>query len=151
MDLGDVGAGSSGRGPVPSGQRRRFFPREDQKPEMRVLNVRDVMVCELRETSSPLLDSGATQRLRIARSQDEWRTAEEVNVQLAGAASLRMRMDDKGTLLMPPAQVAILSRERGGSHTIVPLGELVKRRSATPWIGRQRDATLRTGTGRGCS
>ncbi|OLP98923.1 hypothetical protein AK812_SmicGene18592 [Symbiodinium microadriaticum] len=104
MDLGDVGAGSSGRGPVPSGQRRRFFPREDQKPEMRVLNVRDVMVCELRETSSPLLDSGATQRLRIARSQDEWRTAEEVNVQLAGAASLRMRMDDKGITYDSPTR-----------------------------------------------
>ena len=67
-------------------------PEKTQKPEIRVLNVKDVMVCEMKEGSSALLDSGATHCLRTARTHDEWNTAEEVNVQLAGAASLRMRM-----------------------------------------------------------
>ena len=101
-------------------------PEKTQRAEMRVLKVKDVMVCQLREGSSALLDSGATHCLRTAKSKDEWTMAEEVSVQLAGAATLRMRMNEHGTLLMPPARSDDASRGGEQSHTIVPLGELVK-------------------------
>ncbi|CAE7305023.1 unnamed protein product [Symbiodinium microadriaticum] len=101
-------------------------PEKTQRAEMRVLKVKDVMVCQLKEGSSALLDSGATHCLRTAKNKDEWTMAEEVSVQLAGAATLRMRMNEHGTLLMPPARSDDTGRGGEQSHTIVPLGELVK-------------------------
>ena len=101
-------------------------PEKTQRPTVKVLNVKDVMVCALKESSAALLDSGATHCLRTAKSWSEWNEAEEVQVQLAGAATLMMRMSEKGSLLMPPTPEGTSASSQGQPQTIVPMGELVK-------------------------
>ena len=96
----------------------------EKTPAAKVLIVRDIRVCSLRSSSSALLDSGATHSLRSAVSWDEWLRSEEVEVQLAGNHSLKMRMSGLDTLLMPPQPNHDPMAQQ--PQTIVPLGELVK-------------------------
>ena len=53
---------------------------EKTKPEIRVLRLRDIRVCAYKESTTALLDSGATHSLRTTTSSEEWSTAEEVAV-----------------------------------------------------------------------
>ena len=50
---------------------------EKTRPEMKVLRLRDIRVCALKESTTALLDSGATHGLRSAASGGEWEAAEE--------------------------------------------------------------------------
>ena len=75
---------------------------EKTKPEVKVIRLRDVRVCSMRSSATALVDSGATHSLRTARDLDEWSSAEEVMVQLAGSHQLPMRMTKSGTLLIAP-------------------------------------------------
>ena len=98
---------------------------EKTKPEVKVIRLRDVRVCSMRSSATALVDSGATHSLRTARDLDEWPSAEEVMVQLAGSHQLPMRMTKSGTLLMPHLS------DRGPGHhlqpqTIVPMGQLIR-------------------------
>ncbi|CAE7780733.1 unnamed protein product, partial [Symbiodinium sp. CCMP2456] len=62
-----------------------------------------------------------------AVDSEEWQSAEEVVVQLAGNKSLTMRLGASGSLLMPPRPSATTTTAAStGGQTIVPLGELVK-------------------------
>ena len=101
---------------------------EKTKPEMRVLRLRDIRVCALKESTTALLDSGATHSLRSATSGDEWDTAEEVGVQLAGNHQLTMRITTGGTLLMPPGSSTKQDSIPHGlqAQTIVPMGKLIE-------------------------
>ena len=99
---------------------------EKTRPTMRTMVVKDIRVCAQRATSAALLDSGATHCLRSAFSEEEWLRAEEVLVTLAGGHSLRMRLSETGSLLMPPRRTASSTVAATTGQTIVPLGELVK-------------------------
>ena len=100
---------------------------EKTKPELRVLAVRDIRVSSVSETTTALLDSGATHCLRSALDDQEWLGAEEVMVKLAADKSLTMRMSAVGSLLMPPRHRSTTSSTTStGGQTIVPLGELVR-------------------------
>ena len=93
---------------------------------MKVLRLRDIRVCALKESATALLDSGATHALRSATSQEEWETAENVMVQLAGNHQLTMRITQGGTLLMPPGSGSQPDGVPQGlqAQTIVPMGGL---------------------------
>ncbi|CAE7195550.1 unnamed protein product, partial [Symbiodinium sp. CCMP2456] len=95
---------------------------EKTKPELRMMIIKDIRVGAA-NTAAALLDSGATQCLRSARDNDEWSPAAEVMVQLAGTSKLMMRINDAGSLLMPPSNPSETVTASG--QTIVPLGELV--------------------------
>ena len=101
---------------------------EKTRAEVKVITVRDIRVSSTSQTSTALLDSGATHSLRSAYSDAEWFEAEEVDVQLAGGGALRMRLSAGGSLLMPPRGGTTTSSRAAtaGGQTIVPLGELVK-------------------------
>ncbi|OLP97425.1 Retrovirus-related Pol polyprotein from transposon TNT 1-94 [Symbiodinium microadriaticum] len=101
---------------------------EKTKPEMRVLRLHDIRVCALKESTTALLDSGATHSLGSATSGDEWDTAEEVGVQLAGNHQLTMRVTTGGTLLMPPGSSTKQDSIPHGlqAQTIVPMGKLIE-------------------------
>ena len=100
---------------------------EKTKPELRVLAVRDIRVSAMNESTTALLDSGATHCLRSAMDDREWLEAEEVIVKLAADKSLTMRLSEGGSLLMPPrSKQNTSSTTSTGGQTIVPLGELVK-------------------------
>ena len=101
---------------------------EKTRPEMKVLRLRDIRVCALKESATALLDSGATHALRSATSGDEWETAENVMVQLAGNHQLTMRITKGGTLLMPPGSCSKPEQAPQGlqAQTIVPMGGLIE-------------------------
>ncbi|OLQ05641.1 Retrovirus-related Pol polyprotein from transposon TNT 1-94 [Symbiodinium microadriaticum] len=99
---------------------------EKTKPEMKVLRLRDIRVCALKESTTALLDSGATHSLRSATSSDEWSSAEEVGVQLAGNHQLTMRITTGGTLLMPPGTKQDPVPHGLQAQTIVPMGKLIE-------------------------
>ena len=98
---------------------------EKTRPTMRVLKLRDIRVCSMEASTTALLDSGATHSLRSARSEEEWFSAEEVGVQLAGSHTLVMRITGSGTLLMPYKSTADGQGEVR-AQTIVPMGQLIK-------------------------
>ncbi|CAE7498469.1 GIP [Symbiodinium sp. CCMP2456] len=95
---------------------------EKTKPEMRMLIIKDIRVSAA-NTAAALLDSGATHCLRSAKDEAEWASSAEVLVQLAGSSKLMMRINDAGSLLMPPTEG--VKAAGSGGQTIVPLGELV--------------------------
>ena len=66
-----------------------------------------------------LLDSGATHPMRQASSEEEWETAEEVQVSLAGDQSTIMRLKRGGTLLLPPGRDGLV-------QPIVPMGAIIE-------------------------
>ena len=68
------------------------------------------------EGKMALVDSGATHPLRKAQF-NEWHSADEVDVVVAGDGVKRMRQNDSGTLLLEP--------ETNQAQTILPLGSLV--------------------------
>ncbi|OLP81592.1 hypothetical protein AK812_SmicGene37856 [Symbiodinium microadriaticum] len=98
---------------------------EKTRPAMRVLKLRDIRVCSMEASTTALLDSGATHSLRSAKSEEEWCSAEEVGVQLAGSHTLVMRITESGTLLMPYKSTADGQGEVR-AQTIVPMGQLIK-------------------------
>ncbi|CAE7622325.1 KCNH4 [Symbiodinium sp. CCMP2592] len=61
---------------------------EKTKPQLRVLAIRDIRVSSMNDTTSALLDSGATHCLRSAVDDREWQEAEEVLVKLAADRTL---------------------------------------------------------------
>ncbi|CAE7691302.1 unnamed protein product [Symbiodinium sp. CCMP2592] len=63
---------------------------EKTKPQVRVLAIRDIRVSSMNDTTSALLDSGATHCLRSAVDSKEWQEAEEVLVRLAADRSLTL-------------------------------------------------------------
>ena len=95
---------------------------EKTKAEVKMMIIRDIRV-EAMGASTALLDSGATHCLRSAKDQEEWESSVEVLVQLAGSSKLFMRMNDAGSLLMPPTTST--TSGLGGGQTIVPVGVLV--------------------------
>ena len=100
---------------------------EKTKPQVQRLKLRDIRVCTSNASTTALLDSGATHSLRTARSQEEWCTASEVVVQLAGNHSLLMRITSTGTLLMPyKATTYSPSGNQVQAQTIVPMGQLIQ-------------------------
>ncbi|CAE7562101.1 ycf43, partial [Symbiodinium sp. CCMP2456] len=100
---------------------------EKTRPEMKVLKLRDIRVCSMMETTTALLDSGATHSLRRAASTSEWESAEEVAVQLAGCHQLTMRITSAGTLLMPPrVSSTAMDLPEPQTQTIVPMGKLIE-------------------------
>ncbi|CAE7334978.1 GIP [Symbiodinium sp. CCMP2592] len=100
---------------------------EKTKPQLRVLSIRDIRVSSVNDSTSALLDSGATHCLRNAVDNREWQESEEVLVKLAADKSLTMRLSSGGSLLMPPRTPSTTaSTTSTGAQTIVPLGELVR-------------------------
>ena len=81
--------------------------------------------CSSREASSQkpdvLADSGATNVLRGPRSNEEWDTAEPVQVKLATNAETILRQTPVGSLLHP------ISHEEPEPPPIVPLGRIIER------------------------
>ncbi|CAE7219047.1 unnamed protein product [Symbiodinium sp. CCMP2592] len=61
---------------------------EKTKPQLRVLSIRDIRVSSVNDSTSTLLDSGATHCLRSAVDNREWEEAEEVLVRLAADRTL---------------------------------------------------------------
>ena len=53
-----------------------------------------------------LVDSGATHPLRRAGDDSEWRDGNPVLVNLAGGEKVELKMNDAGTLLVPPMKFA---------------------------------------------
>ena len=70
-----------------------------------------------------LVDSGATHPLRRAGDDSEWRDGNPVLVNLAGGERVELRMNDAGTLLIPPMN---FTGEDQQTTPIVPLGALVQ-------------------------
>ncbi|CAE7238296.1 unnamed protein product [Symbiodinium sp. CCMP2592] len=68
-----------------------------------------------------LVDSGATHALRRARSEEEWREADPVTVNLAGGQSIFLKMNKAGTILVPITSSTTFT----SAAPIVPLGALV--------------------------
>ena len=95
---------------------------EKTKAEVKMMIIRDIRV-EAMGASTALLDSGATHCLRNAKDREEWESSVEVLVQLEGSSKLFMRMNDAGSLLMPPTTST--TSGLGGGQTIVPVGVLV--------------------------
>ena len=112
------------QGQSPEGPGSETSP-EKTRPAMRVLKLRDIRVCSMEASTTALLDSGATHSLRSARSPEEWSSAEEVGVQLAGSHTLVMRITESGTLLMPYKKSDCEQGEMR-AQTIVPMGQLIK-------------------------
>eukprot|EP00439_Symbiodinium_sp_Y106_P050419 s505_g6.t1 len=70
-----------------------------------------------------LIDSGATHPLRKAVTNDEWRQGSDVVVNLAGGESVKLKMNQAGTLLLPPSDPG---QGVENAAPIVPLGSLVE-------------------------
>ena len=103
------------------GQEERPSSPEKTGGSVKSLVVKDIRVSAM-ATTTALLDSGATHSLRAAKSKSEWANAEGVMVTLAGDSQLAMKMNEGGTLLLPPQ----LAQGQSAAQTIVPLGELVR-------------------------
>ena len=99
-------------------------PPEAKAPMLKVISVSATTGPGLQDSQAyALVDSGATHPLRKAGSEDEWHLGTDVVVNLAGGESVRLKMNQAGTLLLPPADCDQGSK---GATPIVPLGSLVE-------------------------